>query len=61
MAKSLLEKSIALFEAETLIQEKIDAFKAIKEKVTKDLIEHQKNLQDKADETQSLIDRINGN
>jgi hypothetical protein len=60
MAKTLTEKSIALFEAETLIGEKIDAYKAIKEKVTKDLIEHQKNLQEKADEAQSLIDRISG-
>lgn len=58
MAKTLTEKTIALFEQETLIQEKINAFEAIKEKVTNDLIEHQQNLQSKADEFQNIIDKI---
>lgn len=58
MAKNLTEKTIALFEQETLIQEKINAFEAIKDKLTNDLIEHQQNLQSKADEFQSIIDKI---
>lgn len=58
MAKTLIEKALPLFEQETLIQEKIDAFYAIKEKIIKDLVEHQKNLQGKADEFQTIIEKI---
>lgn len=60
MAKNLLEKSIASLEAEPDIDEKIKAYQAIKEVVAVALIAHQQELQNTADETQALIDRMRG-
>lgn len=61
MAKTLSEKAISLFEGENEIEEKLQAFYSLREKITKDLIEHQQKLQDKASEFQTIIEKINPN
>jgi len=59
MAKNLNEKAVELFNKEIDIDEQLKAFYDIKELMTKILTAHQKSLEEKANETQNIIDRIN--
>lgn len=55
--KTLTEKAIELFEAYP-VQDQKEAFIAVKELVTKSVIKEQAALQDKADEAQNFVQKV---
>jgi len=58
--KTLTEKVVELFDKEPDIEEQKKAYFAVKDLVTKNLEKIQAELTEKAEQTASIINRING-